>query len=79
MDLSIADEIEKAQIPKTERIIFSYRYKWQEGTANLFDPDYNWRAFMETSMELARHNKFVVVCDISEFYPRLITIALRMR
>ena len=22
-------------------------------------------------MELARHNKFVVVCDISEFYPRL--------
>ena len=69
--LSIADEIEKARIPKTERIIFSYRYKWQEGTANLFDPDYNWRAFMETSMELARHNKFVVVCDISEFYPRL--------
>ncbi len=69
--LSISDEMEKARIAKPDRTIFSYRYKWQEATANLFDPDYHWRAFMERSMELANENKFVVICDISEFYPRL--------
>jgi hypothetical protein len=69
--LSIAEDIEKARIPKSEATVFSYRYAWDDDTANIFDPDHNWRAFMEQSMKIAQEKKFVVVCDISEFYPRL--------
>jgi Reverse transcriptase (RNA-dependent DNA polymerase) len=69
--LSIADEIEAARLPVDGRCIFSYRYKWDEATGDLFDDRYNWRGFMECSLEHAKSHKFVVACDISEFYPRL--------
>ncbi len=69
--LSIADHIEKARLPKKDRIVFSYRYEWKENSAELFDKKYNWRAFMDRSVALAKKSKFVVTCDISEFYPRL--------
>jgi hypothetical protein len=69
--ISIADKIEEARIPKADNTIFSYRYSWNTEQADLFDKDYNWRSFMEHSMLLASNSKFVVVCDISEFYPRL--------
>jgi hypothetical protein len=69
--LSIAESVEEARLsPQTGRI-FSYRYKWNEATADLFDNRYHWGAFMECSLRHAESHKFVVVCDISEFYPRL--------
>ena len=69
--VSIADRIEEARIPTSDETVFSYRYNWQTETSDLFDQDYNWRSFMEHSLFLATKSKFVVVCDISEFYPRL--------
>jgi hypothetical protein len=69
--LSIADEIEATRIPKNENIIFSYRYNWDDDKATTFDNYYNWRSFMEHSIAVARDKKFVVLCDISEFYQRL--------
>jgi Reverse transcriptase (RNA-dependent DNA polymerase) len=69
--ISIADKIEDARLPKTENTVFSYRYAWDATTSDLFDKNYNWRSFMEHSLILAKKSKFVVVCDISEFYPRL--------
>lgn len=69
--LSIAEQIESTRLPVVEQCIFSYRYKWDEANADLFDRQYHWRTFMERSLKLAHERKFVVVCDISEFYPRL--------
>ncbi len=69
--LSIAEEIEAARVPCDRKVIFSYRYKWDEATHALFDQDFQWRSFMEHSLQVAQHKKFVVACDISEFYPRL--------
>jgi hypothetical protein len=69
--LSIGDEIEKARITKNEETIFSYRFNADVNSVELFDQNYNWRTFMEKSLALATTRKFVVSCDISEFYPRL--------
>lgn len=69
--LSIAEDIEKARISKTDNVVFSYRYLWDQKSGDLFDHNYNWRSFMEHSLTTAAGTKFVVTCDISEFYPRL--------
>src|SRR5208282_359561 len=69
--LSIAESIEEARLPPEINCIFSYRYKWNEMTADLFDARYHWGAFMECSLRHAKSHKFIVLCDISEFYPRL--------
>lgn len=69
--ISISEEIEKARLPKIDKSVFSYRLDWADAEATLFDKNYNWRTFMEHSLSIANESKFVVVCDISEFYPRL--------
>lgn len=69
--LSISEEIEKARVPAKGKVSFSYRINPDIRSPELFDTNYNWRAFMEHSLERAAQTKFVVTCDISEFYPRL--------
>ena len=71
--LSIADRIEAQRLPPSTECVFSYRYKWDPANGSLFDPNWNWRTFMECSLRRAKatENSYVVVCDISEFYPRL--------
>lgn len=69
--LAISDKIEQARIPTHEKCVFSYRIKPKGDTGDLFDRDFSWHAFMSTSMEKVGNYNYVVVCDISEFYPRL--------
>jgi hypothetical protein len=69
--LSIGEQIESARIPKSDNVVFSYRYFWKDEGADIFDHAYNWRTFMEHSLKLAEGSEYVVSCDISEFYPRL--------
>ncbi|MHB1219764.1 MAG: RNA-directed DNA polymerase [Alphaproteobacteria bacterium] len=69
--ISLAENIEAARLPIESKRVFSYRYKWNDETASLFNPDYHWRSFMECSLSYAKEYKYVVVCDISEFYLRL--------
>lgn len=69
--LSIAQPIEATRIPKEQEIIFSYRYAPDPQSGDLFDRDYYWVRFMEKSLNLIKDYKYVVICDISEFYPRL--------
>ncbi|MBW7962482.1 RNA-directed DNA polymerase [Bradyrhizobium sp. BR 10261] len=69
--LSISDAIERARLPVSAKRVFSYRCRWDDDTADIFDSGCNWRDFMECSLEHTKKFKFVVVCDISEFYPRL--------
>jgi hypothetical protein len=69
--LAIAENIEAARLPVSKNSVFSYRIHWNDETADIFDDATTWRHFMECSLEHAKNHKFVVVCDISEFYPRL--------
>jgi hypothetical protein len=69
--LSISDAIEASRIPESKNIVFSYRYHWNDAAKELFNRTYNWRAFIEHSILLAKRSKFVVTCDISDFYSRL--------
>jgi hypothetical protein len=69
--VALAESIEASRIPVSEGRVYSYRYKPDRTQGNLFDRDLGWRQFMLNSNERAATAKYVVVCDISEFYPRI--------
>ena len=71
--INIAPDIEKARIPVNEQTVYSYRYKPDFDKGSLFDDTQNWKAFQQRSYELALNDeiKFVVICDISDFYTRI--------
>ncbi|MDH6475088.1 hypothetical protein M2100_002289 [Breznakia sp. PFB2-30] len=69
--LSIADTIEKARIPVSKRRVFSYRLLIVQGY--IFNKNYNITKFKQESSKKAKKSnvKFVVSCDISNFYDRI--------
>ncbi|WP_454628208.1 RNA-directed DNA polymerase [Bradyrhizobium cenepequi] len=69
--LALSKKMEEARSPKSDGIVFSYRNQVDPGTGDLFDRNFGWFQFMEHSLKLCSEFEFVVVCDISEFYPRL--------
>lgn len=69
--LALSKKIEDARIPKSDNVVFSYRFEPNKKSGDLFDRNFGWFQFMEHSIKLAEDFKFVVACDISEFYPRL--------
>ena len=69
--LLIGKQIEAARIPPKDNFVFSYRFKPNRTSGDLFDRRYNWRQFMLTSLEKSQKYEYVVTCDISEFYPRI--------
>jgi hypothetical protein len=66
--LYLSEKIEKIRLKKDENIIFSYRIKNDEETKTIFDEKYGWRKFQEESLEKAKIYKYVLSCDISNFY-----------
>ncbi len=69
--LSLAEEIEGARVPTTRNVVYSYRLKPDPEENTLFDRDLGWVAFQQRSVELASNFSHVLVCDISDFYPRV--------
>ena len=69
--LSISKAIENKRIPKDQDVVFSYRFVPDLATGDLFDRDYTWPRFMRRSLHMCEEFDHVVICDISEFYPRL--------
>jgi len=67
---SLADQIEAKRIPEDDKTVFSYRYDWNDDEAKLFN-DSNWYDYKLRSLELSRDATFVVLTDISDFYPRI--------
>lgn len=68
--IAIADQIESTRIPEAEKVVFSYRYSWNEEDAKLF-ADSTWRDYRVRAMDLSQDAKYVVLTDISDFYPRV--------
>ena len=69
--LSISEPIERVRISKSDDVIFSYRYMPDRDSGHLFDRDYNWTRFFHQSLNLCEEFSHLVICDISDFYPRL--------
>ncbi len=67
--ISIAAKIEAVRLDTA--YVHSYRFNSAEDSADLFDRKFGWHSFTSRAIELAEKYKFVVSCDISEFYPRL--------
>ena len=68
--ISLADQIEATRIPPKERVVFSYRYEYSEDDNKLFG-DSTWNDYRRRCVELAEDAAFVVLTDISDFYPRV--------
>lgn len=65
--VAVADQIESVRIPKEDRVVFSYRFGWNEAEAKLFE-DLTWRDYRRRAIELSRDAQFVVLTDVSNFY-----------
>lgn len=69
--IAIGNRIEQARVGRADEIIFSYRFEPDNESGDVFSRDVGWIQFMRKSLELADLHPFTVICDISEFYPRL--------
>lgn len=69
--LILQKKIESARIPQEKKCVFSYRIAPNKKSGALFEKSVGFQSFMKRSYELSKQHEFVVVCDISEFYPRL--------
>lgn len=69
--LALADNIERARIPKDRNKVFSYRIQLDESEKTIFDGNFGWIQFQETSIEMAKKYKYVLICDLSHFYSNI--------
>ena len=69
--ISIGNDIEKSRIASDKEIVFSYRFKPKFEEYTIFDKSYGWLAFQQKSIEHANKSQYVLMCDISDFYPRI--------
>jgi len=69
--LLMAETIEKSRIPLSEKRVYSYRYKINNGY--IFNKNYTITTFINRAREKAKQRgvKFIVSCDIANFYDRL--------
>ena len=67
--ISIGPLIEQARIQKERDIVFSYRFSANAG--DLFDRQFSWPQFIASSVKRSDDYKFIVSCDIADFYSRL--------
>lgn len=68
--LSLADAVEAARSPVTNQAVFSYRYDPDPDQRSLFQK-ITWRDYRQRCVELAPEYEFIVLTDISDFYPRV--------
>lgn len=69
--IQVGNDIENERIGTDQQTVFSYRFSPNHDDYSLFDKDYGWLAFQKHSVEQAKTFKYVLTCDISDFYPRV--------
>ncbi len=71
LTLFIGDDIERARVPVSEGMVFSYRFRLDPEENTVFDGSVGWHEFQAKARELATPYQFVLATDISDFYPRV--------
>ena len=68
----IGADFEATRVPTSHECVYSYRYAPTDD-GQLYDPNFNYGAFRERSLELASEtpNAVVLMTDIADFFPRL--------
>jgi hypothetical protein len=69
--IALSSKIEAVRLKPDTNSVFSYRYRPDRETGDLFDRQLGWYSFMKMSEEYAKEYDFVTICDIGEFYPRV--------
>lgn len=71
--LQIADVIEQNRIPRNHKRVFSYRLWLRPKKGHIFNPYWNFTSFRSHVQRKAKQKnvKFVVECDIANYYDRL--------
>lgn len=69
--LQVAADLEKARLPVSKEVVFSYRFLPSEEDKTIFDRTVGWSAFHRTALDRSASCEFVVSTDISDFYPRI--------
>lgn len=64
-------DIEAARVNVDKKVVHSYRFRLLENDSHIFDSEYGWFSFSARCEELAARHKFVLITDISDFYPRI--------
>ncbi|MHA1311480.1 MAG: RNA-directed DNA polymerase [Candidatus Helarchaeota archaeon] len=59
--------IEKKRIPKNKNKVFSYRFSPQKD-GKLYDITNSWKNFWDSCLGQSKKHKFVMYCDIADFY-----------
>ena len=68
--LSLADAIEAVRSPVADLAVFSYRYDPDPDQSSLFKK-ITWNDYRRRCVELAHDHEYIVLTDISDFYPRV--------
>lgn len=68
--ISLAEKIEKTRIDEKDKLVFSYRYEWNEEKGSLFK-DTTWIDYKKQCIEYSKSFEYVLQTDISNFYPRV--------
>ncbi|MBL7129624.1 MAG: RNA-directed DNA polymerase [Ignavibacteria bacterium] len=68
----IGKDIENSRLPKRNKIAFSNRFKVNRD-GQMFEPDWNYKAFLEHSIRLSGYQKYnyIVLADVADFFPRI--------
>ena len=69
--IQIAEALEAVRLPIEDRTVHSHRFVAGLDHGRLFSPDFNFYSFRDRSLELAKDCDFVLLTDISDFYPRI--------
>ena len=69
--VQIGEKLEATRLSVDDQTVHSHRYAPGLDHGRLFSPDFNFLSFRDRSLELAEESEFVLLTDISDFYPRL--------
>ena len=68
--ISLAEKIEQTRVDEKDKLVFSYRYEWNEEKGSLFK-DTTWIDYKKQCIEYSKSFEYVLQTDISNFYPRI--------
>lgn len=69
--ISLGSNIESARVISEKKIIHSYRYQSKKNDPHIFNSEYGWFSFSVECERLAKEHKYVLLTDISDYYPRI--------